>query len=284
LSVRSPAAARRRPGGQAVVPAPWPLRLFSWNVNGFRACLKKGFLDWFETADPDLLSLQEVRCSWEDLAPPVQARLERTHEICWFPSTRRRGYAGSATLVRRGLAFEHTRGIGIPDFDDEGRLVVSRRGQLAVIAGYFPNAGEGLVRLPFKRQFARDLARILASRHASGEQIVLAGDMNVAPEAIDLARPKANVTSPGFTPEEREDFKLYLAAGMADALRERNPGVSGLYTWWSQRTGARDRNVGWRIDLFLVSRSLLPRVHDAAIHADVTLSDHCPISLVLGPA
>jgi exodeoxyribonuclease III len=257
------------------------VKLYSWNVNGFRASLKRGFMSWFDKVDPDFLSLQEVRCDWADVEPAVRNRIEKSHDLCWFPSTRRRGYAGSASLWRRGLGFTCTPGLGIPAYDDEGRLVVTRRGRLTIIAGYFPNASEGLVRLPYKRQFSLDLAHILEERHARGEQLVLAGDMNVAPEPIDIARPKANVGNPGFTPEERADFKLYLAAGMVDVFRERNPGVPGLYSWWSQRTGARERNIGWRIDLFLVSAFLVPRVRGAAIHADVALSDHCPISLEL---
>jgi exodeoxyribonuclease-3 len=160
-------------------------------------------------------------------------------------------------------------------------MIVSRQDKLVFIAGYFPNASQGLVRLPFKRQFAKDLAAILAKHHGAGDQVILTGDMNVAPEEIDLARPKDNTKNPGFTPEEREDFKLYLGTGLVDVLRERNPEVPGLYTWWTARGGARERNVGWRIDLFLASRALLGQVKDARIHADVLGSDHCPISLEL---
>ena len=165
--------------------------------------------------------------------------------------------------------------------DAEGRIILSTKGDLTFIAGYFPNASAGLVRLPFKRQLAKDLAGILEARHRRGEKIILTGDMNVAPEEIDLARPKDNVKNPGFTPEEREDFQLYLKAGMVDVLRERNPGVPGLYTWWTARGGARAKNVGWRIDLFLVSQGLVNAVKDVVIHSDVLGSDHCPISLEL---
>ena len=160
-------------------------------------------------------------------------------------------------------------------------MILSTRDKLTFIAGYFPNASSGLVRLPFKRQFAKDLAGIVADCHRRGEQVILTGDMNVAPEDIDLARPKDNRMSPGFTDEEREDFRLYLAAGLVDILRERNPGVPGLYTWWTARGGAREKNVGWRIDNFLVSRELVSQVVDARILADVAGSDHCPVSLEL---
>ena len=257
------------------------MRFYSWNVNGFRSVLKKGFMDWVEAADPDVLSLQEIRSEWEEVDLGVRRQLESAYDVCWFPATRKKGYAGSATLTRRDLGFSHTKGLGMEAYDAEGRMIVSRQGQLVFIAGYFPNASQGLVRLPFKRQFAADLAALVARHHAAGDQVVLAGDMNVAPEEIDLARPKDNTKNPGFTPEEREDFTLYLKAGLVDVLRERHPDTPGLYTWWTARGGARERNVGWRIDLFLASRALLPQVKDARIHADVLGSDHCPISLEL---
>lgn len=257
------------------------MKFISWNVNGFRAVLKKGFMEWLEAADPDVLNLQEIRCEWEEVDLAVRKQLESAYDICWFPSTRKKGYAGAATLTKKELGWKHTPGLGLEEVDAEGRIIVSTQGKLTFIAGYFPNASAGLVRLPFKRQFARDLAGIVKQRHAAGEQVILVGDMNVAPEEIDLARPKDNVKNPGFTPEEREDFKLYLGAGLHDILRERNPGKPGLYTWWTARGGAREKNVGWRIDLFLVSEGLRAQVKDTAIHADVMGSDHCPISLVL---
>jgi exodeoxyribonuclease-3 len=257
------------------------MKFVSWNVNGFRAVLKKGFMDWLEEADPDVLNIQEIRCEWEEVDLAVRKQLESAYDICWFPATSKKGYAGSATLSKKELGWKHTPGLGISEVDAEGRMIISTKGKLTFIAGYFPNASAGLVRLPFKRKFAHDLAEIVKRRHKIGEQIILTGDMNVAPEEIDLARPKDNVKNPGFTPEEREDFKLYLGAGLHDILRERNPGVPGLYTWWTARGGARAKNVGWRIDLFLVSGDLRDQVKDAAIHADVMGSDHCPISLIL---
>lgn len=257
------------------------MRFYSWNINGFRAVLKKGFMDWLEAADPDVLSLQEIRCEWEEVDLGVRRQLESAFDVCWFPSSSKKGYAGSATLARKELGFSHRKGLGMAEVDAEGRMIESTLGDLSFIAGYFPNASAGLVRLPFKRTFAKDLAAILKQRHKAGRRVLLAGDMNVAPQEIDLARPKDNVQNPGFTPEEREDFQLYLKAGMVDVLRERNPGVPGLYTWWTQRGGAREKNVGWRIDLFLASAALVGSVREASIHADVKGSDHCPISLEL---
>jgi exodeoxyribonuclease-3 len=258
-----------------------PVKIVSWNVNGMRSAMRKGFAPWLRKTMPDVLSLQEVRAEWDELAPEERALLEEHYEVCWFPSSAKKGYAGSATLTRRGLAFEHTRGLGIEEYDREGRIVVSRHRDFTLIAGYFPNASAELVRLPYKRAFAQDLARIVKEHHARGEKLVVVGDLNVAPEEIDLARPATNRKNPGFTDEEREDFRGYVAAGLVDVLRARNPGVPGLYTWWTVRGGARTRNVGWRIDIFLVSEGLLPHVTDARIHPDVHGSDHCPISLDL---
>ncbi|MCE1228323.1 MAG: exodeoxyribonuclease III [Firmicutes bacterium] len=256
------------------------MRFITWNVNGFRAALKKGFMEWLEEADPDVLALQEIRCEWDEVELGVRRQLESAFDICWFPARSKKGYAGSATLSRKELGFQHQPGLGIEAYDQEGRMVVSRREKLAFLAGYFPNASTGLSRLDYKRAFARDLAAQVRTLHGEGLDVILTGDMNVAPEEIDLARPKDNRMNPGFTDEEREDFRLYLASGLHDVLRERNPDVPGLYTWWTQRGGARAKNVGWRIDHFLVSRALKERV-EIVIHPDVMGSDHCPVSLVL---
>ena len=257
------------------------MKFISWNVNGFRSVLKQGFMDWLEKADPDVLNLQEIRAEWNEVDMGVRRELESAFEICWFPSTSKKGYAGSATLSKRELGFQHVKGLGIEAYDQEGRIIISTLGDLTFIAGYFPNASSGLVRLPFKRQFARDLAATIRQRLALGQKIILTGDFNVAPEEIDLARPRDNRLSPGFTDAEREDFRLYLDEGLVDILRERNPGVPGLYSWWSARGGAREKNVGWRIDNFLVSRALVGQVSAALIHPEVKGSDHCPISLEL---
>ena len=257
------------------------MKFVSWNVNGFRAVLKKGFMEWLEEADPDVLNLQEIRSEWEEVDRDIRKQLESAYDICWFPATSKKGYAGAATLSKKELGFSHAKGLGIEAYDQEGRMIVSTKGDLAFVAGYFPNASQGLVRLPFKRQFAKDLAAFIGKLHKQGKKVILTGDMNVAPEEIDLARPKDNTKNPGFTPEEREDFKLYLAEGLHDVLRERNPDTPGLYTWWTARGGARAKNVGWRIDLFLASKALLPSIGEMAIHANVMGSDHCPISLNL---
>jgi exodeoxyribonuclease III len=257
------------------------MRFVTWNVNGFRAVLKQGFMEWLEAADPDILSLQEIRAEWEQVDLGVRRELETVFDVAWFPATSKKGYAGSATLTKKELEFTHVKGLGIEDYDREGRMVVSTQGDLVFLGGYFPNASTGLARLSYKRQFAKDLASFIVRQHTAGRRVIVTGDMNVAPEEIDLARPRDNRMNPGFTDEEREDFRLYLAAGLHDVLRERNPGVAGLYTWWTARGGAREKNVGWRIDHFLVSTALLDRVRTVRIHPEVLGSDHCPVSLEL---
>ncbi len=257
------------------------MKIVSWNVNGFRSSLKSGFLDWFDATKPDVLSLQEIRVEWEELDFATRDELTRKHDVSWFPARSKKGYSGSATLTRKGLGFKHTQGVGTEAYDVEGRLIVSEGMGFTFIAGYFPNASTGLVRMPYKRAFAQDLAANMKARIARGENVVVVGDMNVAPEEIDLANPKTNRTNPGFTNEEREDFQGYLAAGMRDVFRDRHPGEKSLYTWWSQRGAARAKNVGWRIDIFLVSEGFVSKVKDAQIHPDQKGSDHCPVSLEL---
>ena len=257
------------------------LKCYSWNVNGFRSVLRRGFMSWLEQADPDMVALQEIRAEWCQIDSCIRSKLEASYDICWFPSSSRRGYAGSAALTKRHLGFRHTKGLDIEAYDCEGRIIVSSFGDLTFITGYFPNASSDLVRLPFKRQFAADLTAVIRAKHAFGENIVVGGDMNVAPEEIDLARPKDNRNSSGFTNEEREDFRSYLAEDMVDIFRELNPNTPGSYTWWTARSNARAKNVGWRIDHFLVSRAIKNRVGNVIIHNDVLGSDHCPISIEL---
>lgn len=257
------------------------MKIISWNVNGLRSAIKSGFLDWFKATDPDVLNLQEIRVEWDELDLFTQQTLTAHHDVCWFPAKSKKGYSGAATLTRKGLGFKHSPGFGHKAYDDEGRIVVSTSPAFTFIAGYFPNAAAELVRLPFKRKFAKDLTAFMRARHKAGEKLVVVGDMNVAPEEIDLANPKTNRKNPGFTDEEREDFRGYVKEGLVDVFRARHPGEKGHYSWWSHRGGARAKNVGWRIDIFLVSEGLVEKVSDAKIHADVKGSDHCPVSLTL---
>ncbi|MDP3274707.1 MAG: exodeoxyribonuclease III [Deltaproteobacteria bacterium] len=258
------------------------MKIISFNVNGFRSAVKKGFHQWFSDESPDILSLQEIRAEWSELTDEDRALLSSEHDVCWFPASKKPGYSGCATLVRKGLGCTQSPGVGVPEFDEEGRLVVTEHPAFSLIAGYFPNASEKLSRLDYKQRFSQWLTAEIARR--TDKPLIIVGDLNVAPEAIDIARPDSNHKSPGFTDEEREDFRAYLRAGMVDVLRERQPTTEGLYTWWSVRGGARARNVGWRLDIFLVSPSLTSHVRSIEHQTHVMLSDHCPIALTLeGP-
>lgn len=258
------------------------MRFVTWNVCGLRSALAKGLLDWLAEEDPDVLCLQETRCTWDDLDPAARDALAQDRDVSFFPATSRKGYSGTATLSKKGVGLTHAPGLGVAAFDDEGRVLVSTLGRFACFNVYAPNASRDLVRLPFKRDFSRTLADAVRARVATGQHVIVVGDLNVAPEPIDLARPKDNTKNAGFTAEEREDFALYVAAGLVDVVRERNPGVPGIYTWWSNRPGIRARNVGWRVDHVLATASLRSLVTDVRVLADVMGSDHCPVRLDLG--
>lgn len=255
------------------------MKIVSWNVNGLRACGKAGFLDWLCGCGADVVCLQEVRARPDQL-PVLIAAPPGWHAA--FAPAGRPGYSGVAILARRpwdGLDI----GLGDPQFDGEGRAIGARFGALTVWSAYFPN-GNGkdrdLSRIPFKLAFYEALLR----RAALDERAVVAGDWNTAPAAIDLARPRENVATSGFRPEERAAVDQWLAAGWTDTFRALHPDRAGAYSWWSQRDGVRAKNIGWRIDLALCSAGARPYLRDAAIDALVTGSDHCPIEVSFDPA
>ena len=254
-------------------------RVASWNVNGLRAASKSGhFQTWLAQGGADVAALQEVRALPEQLPGAVRSPDGwHTH----FHPAQRLGYSGVA-LYSQAPADEVVRSLGEARFDDEGRLLWGRWGRLHVVSGYFPN-GNGkdrdLSRIPYKLDFYRALQAKVQPLADAGEPVVVLGDWNTAPEAIDLARPKENVETSGFRPEERAEVARWLAAGWTDSFRHLHPTTAGAYSWWSNRPGIRARNIGWRIDLALVSPGLLPYVRAAGISADVAGSDHCPIWL-----
>ncbi|HYE97307.1 MAG TPA: exodeoxyribonuclease III [Planctomycetota bacterium] len=251
------------------------MKIVAWNVNGLRAIHGKGFLNWLSAAQPDFVCLQEIKARPEQL-PTELLKIDGYH--AFFNPAARPGYSGTAVYTRI-KPDDVWSGIGEPRFDVEGRVVAVRFGTLHVVSAYFPNAQEGGVRLRFKVDFCHALRRRLGTLTAQGQDVVLAGDYNIAHEEIDLARPDDNHENPGFFPQERHAMTEFLATGFHDVLRERNPGKTGLYTWWSYRTGARARNVGWRIDYTTVSRGLRDRVKKAWIEPEVTGSDHCPVGV-----
>lgn len=258
------------------------MKIYSWNVNGIRAATKKGLGDWLQACEGTIVGLQEVRCPVEKIPQEVQdLQGWHTHVV----AAERAGYSGVG-LWSRMAPDELVTSLDDPAFDAEGRLQIARFGKLWIANVYFPN-GNGKNRsndrVPFKLDFYRALYDRLDPLFRGGEPVLVMGDFNTAPEPIDLARPKANEKTSGFLPEEREEVARWLEAGWVDTFRQQESG-GGHYTWWSQRFGVREKNIGWRIDLVLASPGALPFVQDAAIHPHVQGSDHCPISVTMDPA
>lgn len=255
------------------------MRIISWNVNGLRACIRKGFLSWLETCGAEIVGLQEVRSRRQQL-PPEILELEGWH--LHVASAERKGYSGVALFSRRPPDDIETC-LGEEDIDIEGRLQLARFGSLRVVNAYFPN-GNGknrdLSRIPYKLRFYRTLFDRLEGAKAQGDRILVMGDFNTAHQEIDLARPKENKKTSGFRPEERQELDRWVRRGWIDTFRHYEP-AGGHYSWWSQRRGVRQRNIGWRIDYILASPAMLPWLQGAKIHSDVEGSDHCPISVEL---
>jgi len=251
------------------------MKIVTWNVNGIRAIAKKGFLDWFLREKADVVCLQEIKAMADQV--PEELREPKGWHAHFYPA-RKPGYSGVA-LYSREKPDEVWRGLGDPRFDDEGRVLGARFGGLHVVSAYFPNSQDEGKRLGLKIDFCGDITRKLSGLVKKKQDLVLCGDYNIAHEAIDLARPDDNHESPGFFPQERQAMTEFLAAGFVDSFREQHPGKGGLYSWWSYRAAARERNVGWRIDYTCVSPSLRSRVKKTWIEADVMGSDHCPVGM-----
>ena len=249
------------------------MHLVSWNVNGIRACLRKGGGEWLRQCGADIIFLQETR------AFPEQVDLEIPGYASYWNPAVKPGYSGVAAYTRVEPV-EVTAGLGLPELDDEGRVLTVELPDMYAVTVYTPNARHELVRLPFREQ-AWDPAFLEHMRELDVRKpVVFCGDLNVAHREIDLANPRSNRRNPGFTDEERAGFDRILAAGFVDSFREFEAGA-GHYTWWSNRPGVRERNVGWRIDYFVVSAKLRPCLAAASIHAEVMGSDHCPVSVHL---
>jgi exodeoxyribonuclease III len=258
------------------------VRIVSWNVNGLRAAHKKGFLDWLAAEKADVVGVQEVRAHEEQL--PEEVRSPKGWRATHFVSAVRPGYSGVGLFARKAPDEVETL-LGVKEMDAEGRLQVARFGRLTLVNCYFPN-GNGKERdnsrVPFKLAFYRRLFKKLEKGLREGERILVMGDFNTAHQEIDLARPKDNRETSGFLPEEREELDRWIRAGWVDTFRHFEKGV-GHYSWWSQRFGVRERNVGWRLDYVLASPGAMPYVTRAAIHPHVLGSDHCPVSVELDP-
>jgi exodeoxyribonuclease-3 len=250
------------------------VKLISWNVNGLRAVLKKNFLEFLDAEKPDVLCLQETKCAPDD----VEQLWPASYTTFWN-SAEKKGYSGTAifTKTRPLKVIPH---IDIAEHDREGRVLAAEFADFFLVNVYVPNSKRDLSRLAYRQKWDADFLAYLKNLEKK-KPVIFCGDLNVAHEEIDLANPKANVRNHGFTIEERNGFTNFVNAGFVDTFREFEKG-GGHYTWWSVMSGARSRNVGWRIDYFLLSQSLCPRLKKAFILPEVQGSDHCPVGIEIG--
>lgn len=249
------------------------MRFISWNVNGLRACLNKGFMQSFKALDADLFAVQETKMQ------PEQAILELTGYRQYWNSAEKKGYSGTAIFSRMeplSLCY----GIGVEEHDHEGRVITLEFAKFYFVTVYTPNSKRALERLSYRMTWEDAFCTYLLSLDKK-KPVVVCGDLNVAHREIDLKNPKTNHKNAGFTDEEREKMTQLLKAGFTDTFRALYPERTESYTWWSYLRKARDNNAGWRIDYFLVSDRLAPKIKEATIHNEIFGSDHCPVGLVL---
>lgn len=250
------------------------MKLVSWNVNGLRSILSKGFLNFLEEESPDIICLQETKA----MPDQVEVAWPGGYTAHWNPAERR-GYAGTMLLTRVKPRSVTLGGVE-PTGDREGRVITADYGDFYLVTVYTPNSQRALTRLEYRTRVWDPAFLAYLQRLETKKPVVFCGDMNVAHREIDLARPKENVRNAGFTPEERASFDRIVAAGFLDTFREFESG-GGHYTWWSYQNGARERNIGWRIDYFGISPSLRPQLRSAFIRCETPGSDHCPVGIIL---
>jgi len=254
------------------------MRLLSWNVNGIRACHRKGeFYKLLQTFEPDVLCIQETKAWPEQLEADLL--VDHGYSVTWA-TAEKKGYSGVATFCKQP-ASQAVVGLGIHEFDREGRVVVTEHGNITLVNAYFPNGQRDHARLPYKTDFYRAMLAFGETERRRGREVVICGDWNTAHHEIDLKNWKSNRKTSGFTVPERDLVTEFCDAGYRDAFRTLYPERADVYTWWSNRVGVRDRNIGWRIDYHFVSDGLWSRVADAKIHDQFMGSDHCPIELEL---
>lgn len=249
------------------------MRLCSWNVNGIRACLGKGFMESFAILNPDVLCLQETKCQ------PGQVDIQAEGYRQFWLGAEKKGYSSTAVLTRI-TPLDVRYGMGVEDMDHEGRMITVEFDDFCLINVYTPNSQDGLARLPFRMEWENQFLQYVL-RLEERKPVVICGDLNVAHQEIDIKNPKANIRNAGFTQEERDCMTRLLAHGYIDTFRHLNPDVTGAYSWWSYRFHARENNAGWRIDYFLISRKLESRLRKAEIQSHIYGSDHCPVTLEL---
>ena len=249
------------------------LKFISWNVNGIRACCDKGFRDIFRQLDADFFCLQETKMQ------AGQLDLQFDGYQSYWNYADKKGYSGTAIFTRH-TPLSVTFGIGIDEHDHEGRVITLEMPDFYLITVYTPNSQDELKRLDYRMRW-EDAFLSYVKDLDERKPVIICGDLNVAHQEIDLKNPKTNRKNPGFTDQEREKFTNLLAAGFTDTFRHFYPDQADIYSWWSYRFKAREKNTGWRIDYFVASAALTPRLHDAKIHTDIYGSDHCPVELTL---
>ena len=247
------------------------IKLISWNVNGLRACMQKGFMEFFLKTDADIFCIQETKCQ------PEQIKLEFEGYTSYWNSAEKKGYSGTAIFTKT-KPLNVTYGIGIEEHDKEGRVITLEFENFYFVTVYTPNSQTELKRLDYRMKWEDDFRNYLLNLN-SKKGVVVCGDLNVAHKEIDLKNPKTNRKNAGFTDEERNKFTELLDSGFIDTYRYFNPDKEGIYSWWSYRFKAREKNAGWRIDYFITSPALKDRLEDARIHTEIMGSDHCPVEL-----
>lgn len=249
------------------------MKLISWNVNGIRACVRKGFLDFFNDVDADILCLQETKIS----EGQIELELDGYHQ--YFNYADKKGYSGTAIFTKEE-PIQVTYDIGMDEHDHEGRVITAEYDLFYLVTVYTPNSQRELARLDYRMKWEDDFRAYILTLEKT-KPVIICGDMNVAHKEIDLKNPKSNKKNAGFTMEERNQMTNLLEAGYIDSFRYFYPDLEGAYSWWSYMRQARDRNVGWRLDYFHVSKKLEDKLEGASILSEVLGSDHCPVVLEL---
>lgn len=252
------------------------MKITTWNINGIRAAMGKNILDWVSSYQPDVLCLQEIKAKEDQIE--LDAIKAIGYEAIFNPAERP-GYSGTATLFKQNPP-EVIKGLGKDIFDDEGRVIRTLYPDFELFNIYFPNGGRDNNRVPYKLDFYAYLLEMCDQMQKDGKQIIITGDFNTAHNEIDLKNPKANEKNTGFLPEERVWIDRYLEHGFIDAYRSLYPAEES-YTWWTYRFSARQKNIGWRLDYFLVTKGIMERTKDVVIHSEVMGSDHCPVTIIL---
>ena len=248
-------------------------KMISWNVNGLRACVGKGFLEYFKEADADIFCIQESKLQKGQIDLPLEGYYQ------YWNYAEKKGYSGTG-LFTKEEPVSVVYGIGMEEHDKEGRVITAEYPDYYVVTCYTPNSQNELARLPYRMKWEDDFLTYLKKLEEK-KPVIFCGDLNVAHREIDLKNPKTNHNNAGFTDQEREKFTKLLASGFIDTFRYFNPDAEGIYSWWSYRFKAREKNAGWRIDYFIVSERMADKLQDAKIHTDIFGSDHCPIELLL---